>query len=90
MKKLILSLLFLFTIGNSLISAKTLHKEILTFGECDKYANISQWSAQVAGYSFEESVSIWVLAYDVCVAYQMEHLVEIKEEEFIDPNDDPK
>tara|TARA_R110002126_G_scaffold97803_3_gene227604 strand:+ start:481 stop:753 length:273 start_codon:yes stop_codon:yes gene_type:complete len=90
MKKVILSLVFLLTIGNSLINAKTIPEENMVYGECDNYANISQWAAQVAGLSFGESVGVWVLAYDVCIAYQMEHLVEIEEEELIDPNDDPK
>ncbi|MGK0325776.1 MAG: hypothetical protein ACJA1D_001117 [Polaribacter sp.] len=62
----------------------------MAFGQCDDFANISQWAATQAGYSFPESVGIWILAHDVCMAYQMEHLIEIKEEEFIDPNDDPK
>ena len=82
MKKIILSLVFVFTMG-TMVNANSKNATAFSL-DCHEYADITQGISLLAGFSYGDSLSIWANAYSACVGYNMSSLVEIEEDELID------
>lgn len=79
MKKVIFALVFVFFTGTFVnASSNTLEDNYV---DCDEYASVTQGISLLAGFSYEESLNVFINAYDACVGYNLANLVEIEEEE---------
>ncbi len=78
-------MLFVIAVGNGKMFSISKNVDNNSSMDCSEYADITQGIVMLTGISFEESLTAWINAYDACIGYQIENLVEVEEEEEIIP-----
>lgn len=54
------------------------------YADCDEFAEVSQGIALLNGSSYEDSLNVFIGAYDACVEYNISILVEVDLEDLED------
>jgi len=67
---------------SSLVNANSSVEDEYLNMNCHNFAEIAQGMAMMNGFSYGASLSIWEAAYDGCIFYQIDNLVELEEEEY--------